>query len=144
MLFNLVLGLMVMVACLLIQSLIVVFCIQFYARRGEVVDSPTIGSTLRLISTVMTLLVLGNFLQISIWGGLFMYLGEFQDFTTAAYHSAVNFATLGYGDIVMSEEHRILGPMQAVNGVLMVGVSTAVVMSALQNALKRTYEARQR
>ena len=33
--------------------------------------------------------------------------------------------------------------MQAVNGVLMVGVSTAVVMSALQNALKRTYEARQ-
>ena len=72
-----------------------------------------------------------------------MYLGEFQDFTTAAYHSAVNFATLGYDDIVMSEEHRILGPMQAVNGVLMVGVSTAVVMSALQNALKRTYEARQ-
>ena len=144
MLLNLLLGLIVMVLCLLVQSLIVVFCIQFYARRGELVDSPTIGSTLRLISAVMALLVLGNFLQISIWAGLFMYLGEFLDFTTAAYHSAVNFATLGYGDIVMSEEHRILGPMQAVNGVLMVGVSTAVVMSALQNALKRTYGARQR
>ena len=144
MLFNLALGLLVMVVCLLVQSLIVVFCIQFYARRGDIVGSPTIGSSLRLISAVMTLLVLGNFLQISIWGALFMYLGEFQDFTTAAYHSAVNFATLGYGDIVMSEQHRILGPMQAINGVLMVGVSTAVVMSALQNALKRTYEARQR
>ena len=144
MLVNLALGLLVMVVCLLVQSLIVVFCIQYYARRGEVVDSPTIGSSLRLISTVMTLLVLGNFLQISIWAALFMHLGEFQDFTTASYHSAVNFATLGYGDIVMSEQHRILGPMQAVNGVLMVGVSTAVVMSALQNALRRTYEARQR
>ena len=67
-----------------------------------------------------------------------MYLGEFAHFKNAAYHSAVNFATLGYGDIIMSEQHRILGPMQAVNGVLMVGVTTAVVMSALQNALKMT------
>lgn len=143
MLLNLALGLLVMVMCLLVQSMIVVVCVEYYARRGEWLDSPSIGSTLRLISAVMTLLVLGNFLQIAIWGGLFMYLGEFRDFTTAAYHSAVNFATLGYGDIVMSEEHRILGPMQAVNGVLMIGVSTAVVMSALQNALRRTYQARQ-
>jgi len=83
-------------------------------------------------------LVVGNFIQISLWAGLFMLLDEFTDFKTAAYYSAVNFSTLGYGDIVMSEEHRVLGPMQAVNGVLMIGVSTAVVMSALQNALKMT------
>ena len=54
----------------------------------------------------------------------------------------MNFATLGYGDIVMSEEHRVLGPLQAVNGVLMIGVSTAVMMSALQDALKRVRAAR--
>ncbi|WP_321913655.1 MULTISPECIES: ion channel [unclassified Paraburkholderia] len=31
-----------------------------------------------------------------------MFLGKFSDFATALYHSAVNFITLGYGDIVVS------------------------------------------
>ena len=140
---NILLGLLVMVSCLLVQAMLVVVAIQFYVRNRRLVESPTFGSTLGMISTVMVLLVVGNFIQIMIWAGLFMYLGEFTDFATASYHSAVNFATLGYGDIVMSEERRILGPMQSINGVLMVGVSTAVVMSAFQDALKRTHEARQ-
>jgi hypothetical protein len=53
------------------------------------------------------------------------------------YHSAVNFATLGYGDIVMSEKHRILGPMESINGVLMIGVSTAALTAAFQDVIKR-------
>ncbi len=140
---NLLLGLGVMVLCLFVQALLVVVAIQYYVRHGEIVDSPTAGSTLAMIGVVMVMLVLGNFVQIGIWAQLFVLLGEFEDFGTALYHSAVNFATLGYGDIVMSEDRRILGPMQSINGVLMVGVSTAVMMSALQDALKRTHQARQ-
>ncbi len=140
---NVLIGLVVMIACLLVQAALVVVAIQFYVRNREIVDSPTMGSTLGMISAVMVVLMIGNFLQIGIWAACFMFLGEFTDFATASYHSAVNFATLGYGDIVMSEQRRILGPMQSLNGVLMVGVSTAVVMSALQDALKRTHEARQ-
>ena len=140
---NILIGLATMVACLLIQALLVLIAIRFYANNSQLVDSPTLIGTLGLISGVMMLLVIGNFVQIIIWGGLFMYLGEFTDFETAAYHSAVNFATLGYGDIVMSEHRRVLGPMQSINGVLMVGVSTAVMMSALQDALQRTRKARE-
>ena len=140
---NVLIGLVVMIACLLVQAMLVVVAIQFYVRNRQLVDSPTMLSTLGMLSAVMALLMIGNFLQIAVWAGLFVFLGEFTDFATACYHSAVNFATLGYGDIVMSEERRILGPMQSINGVLMVGVSTAVVMSALQDALRRTHEARQ-
>lgn len=139
---NIMLGLVVMVACLLVQALLVVVAIQFYLHHRVRVATPGFGSTLIMISAVMVVLVLGNFLQIGIWAVLFLKLGEFADFGTAAYHSAVNFATLGYGDIVMSEQRRMLGPMQAINGVLMVGVSTAVVMSALQDALRLTHDAR--
>ena len=140
---NILIGLATMVVCLLIQALLVVVAMRFYIRNPQLVDSPTLIGTLGLISGVMVLLVMGNFVQIIIWGGLFMYLGEFTDFETAAYHSAVNFATLGYGDIVMSEHRRVLGPMQSINGVLMIGVSTAVMMSALQDALQRTRKARE-
>ena len=139
---NMLIGLLAMISCLFIQAMLVVVALRFYVNHQDVVDTPSFSSTLGLITAVMVLLVIGNFVQIILWGLLFMYLGEFTDLTTAVYHSAVNFATLGYGDIVMSEERRILGPMQSINGVLMVGVSTAVMMSALQDAMQRTRKAR--
>jgi hypothetical protein len=61
-------------------------------------------------------------------------LGEFATLDVAVYHSAVNFASLGYGDIIMSERFRLLGPIEAINGVVMIGVSTAVLMMTLQDA----------
>ena len=81
---------------------------------------------------------LGNLAQVAIWALVFQWLGEFERFTDAFYHSAVNFATLGYGDIVMSDKHRLLGPLEAINGVLMIGVSTAALMAAFQDAMKKT------
>jgi hypothetical protein len=42
----------------------------------------------------------------------------------------------------MSVGHRLLGPLEAVNGVLMIGVSTAALMTAFQDAMRNTVEAR--
>ena len=77
-----------------------------------------------------------------VWAQIFMTLGEFENFAAAFYHSAVNFATLGYGDVVMSEKHKILGPLQAVNGALMIGVSTGALMTAFQAVLKKTVQSK--
>ncbi|BCG00448.1 hypothetical protein PPGU19_050160 [Paraburkholderia sp. PGU19] len=63
-------------------------------------------------------------------------LSEFSDFATALYHSAVNFITLGYGDIVMSKQWRMLGPIEAANGILMFGVSTSVMTAAVMDVIK--------
>ena len=72
-----------------------------------------------------------------IWATLFMVLGEFGDFRTALYHSGVNFATLGYGDIVMTERWRLLGPLEAARlGILMFGVSTSVMTAAVLDVMK--------
>ncbi len=90
----------------------------------------------------MLLLVVGNLAQIAIWAGLFMLIGEFLQFGEAYYHSAVNFATLGYGDFVMTAEHKLLGPLEAVNGVLMIGVSTSVLMTVIQDAMNKVIRER--
>ncbi len=66
----------------------------------------------------MLILLCGNLLQIALWAGLFFAHGEFQEFTDAFYHSVVNFSTLGYGDLVMSDKYRLLGALEAVNGVV--------------------------
>lgn len=142
MLMNLLIGLSTMVLCLLLQSLLLIVVIRYYSRREYLVNNPSFWSSLVVIKGVMLLLVIGNLVQIAIWALLFLLLGEFQEFGEAFYHSAVNFATLGYGDIVMSAEHKLLGALEAVNGVLMIGVSTAALMAAFQDAVKKTMQAR--
>jgi len=137
MLLNLFLGLSTMVLCLLLQALLLVLVLRYYARQKNQIEQPSFWANLMVIKSIMLLLVAGNLAQVAAWGLLFQFLGEFQLFADAFYHSAVNFATLGYGDMVMSEQHRLLGPLEAINGVLMIGVSTAALMSAFQDIMRK-------
>jgi len=76
--------------------------------------------------------LVAHLVEIGLWAGLFMLLGEFHEFGEAYYHSAVNYTTLGYGDIIMSPSWRLLGPMEAATGMLMFGVSTAMIFTIIQ------------
>lgn len=89
---------------------------------------------------VITLIILtGNLLQIALWAGVFLLTDEFQLFSNAFYHSVVNFSTLGYGDIVMSESSRLLGALEALNGVLMIGLSTGALFAVLNSLMKKAW-----
>jgi len=142
MLLNIVYGIAVMSLCLFLEAALLLMTLRYYVRREAHLHTPSFASTFWVIAGVMSILVLGILAQVGIWAVLFRMLGEFPDFASAYYHSAVNLATLGYGDIVMSEKNRLLGPLEAINGVLMIGVSTAVLMAAFQDALKKTVQAR--
>jgi len=138
MLANLLIGLPTMALCLLVQAALCVAAIRFYVRRHQRRAPQGFWPGLGVITSVMCILVVGNLTQVTIWGVLFRVLGEFPRLTDAVYHSAVNFGTLGYGDIVMSERYRILGPLEAINGALMIGVSTATLTAAFQDLLRRS------
>jgi hypothetical protein len=88
----------------------------------------------------MIVLIAGNFLQIMIWGLLFILLGEFSELYEAVYHSAVNFSSLGYGDVVMTKQWKLLGPLEAANGVLMFGLTGAALMAILQQMVRSLAE----
>ncbi|MHA7815801.1 MAG: ion channel [Pseudohaliea sp.] len=137
MLLNLLLGVPVMAICLVLQSTLVVLALRFYTRRQARIRDHALGSALKVLTGVMLILIFGNLAQVAAWAALFLFIGEFDEFAAAVYHSAVNFATLGYGDIVMSERHALLGPLEAINGILMVGISTAALMQTFQHALRR-------
>ena len=53
------------------------------------------------------------------------------NFETAFYFSAENYTALGYGDVVLSGQWRLLGPLEAINGLLLFGLSTAVMFAVL-------------
>lgn len=61
---------------------------------------------------------------------------EFSNFTEAAYFSMVTFTTLGYGDISLSSDWRLLSGLEAINGIMLIGWSTAMMFSLIQNIYK--------
>ena len=144
MLINILLGLSIMLLCLLLQILLLLAAIRYYKRREHLVCNPAFDASLSVVSGLMRLLVLGNLGQIAIWAGLFVHLGEFDRFTDAFYHSAVNFATLGYGDVVMSPHHRLLGPLESLNGIVMIGISTSAFTAVLQRIMRNARVAQRR
>ncbi len=138
MLLNLLVGIPVMLLCLALQAYFVAMCLKYFVRYkllAQQHDSPVRNAV--HLGVVMLLMLLGNFTQMAIWAALFHLLGEFDDFATALYHSGVNFATLGYGDMVMTPAWRLLGPLEAANGILMFGVSTAVMTASVSEIIKQ-------
>jgi hypothetical protein len=137
MLINLLIGLPITVLCLLLQAVMVGLSLRRYVEFRQRLTKPSPSSTILILSLVMLFMLFGNFLQMAIWAGLFVVLNEFQSFSQAMYFSGVTFATLGYGDLVLSPARQLLSALEAANGILMFGVSTAVMTAALSDTLKQ-------
>ena len=98
-------------------------------------------AAIRPLVVTMLAMMIANLLQIALWGGLFVLLGEFEELYAAIYHSAVNFTSLGYGDVVMKQEWKLLGPLEAANGVLMMSMTAAALTAILQNMIRSQADA---
>jgi hypothetical protein len=72
-----------------------------------------------------------HLMEIALWAIAFRAISKISTFEKAFYFSAQNYTTLGYGDIVPSDRWRLLGPLEAINGLLLFGLSTAVMFAAL-------------
>ena len=137
MLMNLIIGLPIMLLCLALQAAVTVWCIRFYmGKSNRMRPGGGLFAQSHPLLLVMIAMMLGNFVQIVIWGVLFLWLGEFNALYDAVYHSGVNFTSLGYGDVVMSVRWKLLGPLEAANGVLMFGMTSAALMAILQQLIK--------
>ena len=102
---------------------------------------PSYVPNIILLQFAAMVLLLGHLLNIALWAVLFRLCGEFEGFEAAFYHSAVNYSTLGYGDIVMSTRWRLLGPLEAIDGVVMFAISTALFFALMMRLIERRLKA---
>ena len=103
------------------------------AGAGAVID-------LAIVALVISFAFVAHLIEIALWAVLLVICGEFQEFGSAYYHSAVNYTTLGYGDLLMTPSWRLLGPLEATNGALMFGVSAAMVFAVIQRLVLTRFE----
>ncbi len=66
------------------------------------------------------------------WAVAMLALGVFDTLELAVYFSLVAFTTLGFGDVLLPIEWRLLGGMAAANGLLNIGLVTALLVEALR------------
>ena len=139
---NLLVGVPAMLVCLIVQVTVVFWCVRYCARRSAPGpgDRVLLAAVRPLVASMLALMI-ANVLQIALWGWLFVLLGEFEDLYPAIYHSAVNFTSLGYGDVVMNQEWKLLGPLEAANGVLMLALTAATLTAVLQNIIRSQVDA---
>ncbi len=131
-------GAVLVAITVVIHALGTTYLVRYLARRF-LDDRGQWGSrnTLVALSQTAVMLVALHALEIMIWAGVYKTLvpvGELADFEMAVYFSFVTFTTLGYGDITLSEGWRLLSGIQALNGILLVGWSTALMFAVVQKS----------
>lgn len=97
-------------------------------RRNGSRDRTTLGL---LTIRVVTALLLLHVLEASAWAALYWLARALPDGESAFYFSLTSYTTVGYGDVVLPADWRLLGPIEAATGILMFGWSTGVMVAAI-------------
>ena len=98
---------------------------------NTVTDRKVREQAIPLIRLVSGLLLL-HLLEMTIWAIAFAAVGVLPDFETALYYSFKSYTTVGYGDVLPPTSWRLIGPVEAAVGVLMLGWSTGFIVAAVQ------------
>lgn len=86
---------------------------------------------------IVCVLMATHAVEVLVWSFAYGLVDAAPESADHAYFAFVNFTTLGYGDVVPVERWRLLGPMTAMNGVLLFGWSTAVIFEVLRRSMER-------
>jgi hypothetical protein len=122
---------------IVIHALTTVGVIRVARRLGL---TSTTRPYLRLVTVMITtasVLMAAHALEVLIWSVAYAIVSAEPDGTNLVDFAFVNYTTLGYGNVVPLDRWRLLGPMTAMNGVLMFGWSTALIFEVLQKAVER-------
>ena len=122
-----------MLAKLLIASVLLALCVVIHAggvtwafRQVRRLEAPgqRMLVEIRLFIVVAAWIVFLHVTEISMWALVYAGGGAIAGLQTAAYFSAVTYTTTGYGDVLLPDEWRIVGAIEALTGILMCGWST--------------------
>jgi len=83
------------------------------------------------IARAVSVLLLLHFVEAGVWALVYRFLGLLPDTETAIYFSITSYTTVGYGDVVLPAQWRLLGPIEAAVGILMFGWSTGIMVTVI-------------
>ena len=130
---NIILGCLLMVLTTAIHGVVTRVIVHFITKRGAIAGKKKLmfPGVLWLPSIVLIMFFI-TLLESALWSATYMAMGAIDKLEEALYFSIVTFTTLGFGDVVLSEEWRLLASFEAANGIIIFGWSTAIVVAVVQ------------
>jgi hypothetical protein len=116
-----------------LATALIVHLVAVLLRRGYAGLNVWKNVAVMMVVSLVTATV--HLIQIVLWAAVFLLVGEISVFEQALYCSAQNYTALGYGDVVFSDRWRLLGPLEAINGLLLFGLSTAVMFAVMSHLI---------
>jgi hypothetical protein len=128
-------------ACTIAIHALALITIVHYVRRERRLGHAGVWfwKDVTMVAGITLLALAAHLVEIAGWAWVFSLCGQFPDFAAAFYRSAVNYTTLGYGDVEMAPSWKLLGPLEAADGMLMFGVSTAMLFAVIQRLLQSRF-----
>ena len=137
MLRQLLLGGAINIANITIHALVMTMVVQTARRAAARTQSRSAMLLVAVMIPTVSVLMVTHTLEVSVWALAYSMVDAAPADANLLYFAFVNYTTLGYGDIMPVAHWRLLGPMTAMNGVLLFGWSTAVVFEVLRKTLER-------
>jgi hypothetical protein len=132
----LVVGVGVLVGSMLCYGLATALLVQVVVRLDRSgYTGMVLWKNIAVMTVVTLIMIAAHLIQIALWAGALVACAEIATLDKAFYLSAQNYTALGYGDIALSERWRLLGPLEAINGLMLFGVSTATVFAVLSRLI---------
>ena len=138
MLSQIVIGGVVSIGNITIHALLTVLVVDVArSLSARLISRPSLILTGMMIGTA-SILMAAHSCEVFLWALAYFILGATPDDADLVYFAFVNYTTLGYGDVLPNPEWQLLGPMTAMNGVLLFGWSTALMFEVLRRILPVT------
>ena len=112
----------VMALCVVIHAIGVTSAVEWL--RASISGSRQFWPSTWLFIRLAGWMVLLHLIEITAWALLYVRKDAMPDLPSALYFSAVTYTTTGYGDLVLPQEWRLVGAIEALTGILMCGWST--------------------
>ncbi len=114
----------------LIGLLALLRLLQLHTSRVRMAH-PLLDQALVIVGAAFGLFFL-HAIEIWLYAAFYVLVGEIPSLDNALYFSTSTYATIGYGDVLLSPRWRILGAIEGANGVILLGWSTAFFVSVVQ------------
>ena len=87
-----------------------------------------------LLMITVVVLMAAHLIEIVVWAGYYGWAGIVTDKAGPFEFAFENYTALGYGDAVPEQGNRIIGPITALNGLLLIGWSVAIIFEVMKMA----------
>ena len=127
-------GIAVSVCNTAIHAIVMAAVLRFARAANEWMTSYQSLRLILVMTATVSVLMAAHIVEVLVWSLAYAIVGVATPGTDLIYFAFVNYTTLGYGDVTPLQRWSLLGPMTAMNGVLLFGWSTAVIFAVLQKA----------